>query len=212
MVTDAKRCVIVAASPDCDDDFIGKFIQDDDYVICADAGFDKLLNTNIIPDLIAGDFDSSKKLGMFDQVPTIRLPVQKDDTDTMYCVKTALEKGFKRVVILGAIGGRFDHTLANLSCLLYMQSAGAAGRIVDGINDIRLLDKGLNVYRGVLGKTVSVIPFGCSEAVLSYEGLFYKLEKGRVGIDYPYTVSNYAAEDEIKIHLHSGTALIIFVG
>ncbi len=46
----------------------------------------------------------------------------KDDTDTMHSVDLALEKRFDEIAILGALGGRFDHSFANVGVLLYSRT------------------------------------------------------------------------------------------
>ena len=61
-----------------------------------------------------------------------RSPVEKDDTDTMLAVKTALEQGCDEVYLYGGTGGkRLDHTLANLQSLLYLRRRGARGYMYD---------------------------------------------------------------------------------
>ena len=65
MGTVKNRCVIVCASPTSDIDFILSQIRKDDFVMCADGGADKLSGTGIVPDMIIGDLDSSKKYTEF---------------------------------------------------------------------------------------------------------------------------------------------------
>ena len=92
MVGSKKRCVIVSASPELESDFIKENITDNDYIICADGGTDKLITTGLIPDLIVGDLDSSENYGFFKDVELITLQVQKDDTDTMHCAQEAVKR------------------------------------------------------------------------------------------------------------------------
>ena len=104
------ECYIIGAG-----DFFGlrETPDDSDYVIAADAGYANCKEKHIIPDLVLGDFDS---LGSAPKHPNvIELPVEKDDTDTMYAIKLGLEKGYRRFYLYGALGGkRPDHTIANL--------------------------------------------------------------------------------------------------
>ena len=204
-----NRCVIVGASPAANAEFIEKMIQQSDFVICADGGRDIIAKTSITPDLIIGDMDSSSDTKVFESIPTKILPVIKDDTDTMYCVKTALSMGFERFLLLGTIGGRMDHTLANLSVLLYLRNHNAEGAIISEYEEITLLDSGVNVISDVKGKTISVMPFACERIKLSYNGLFYPLKEAAVTAEYPYTISNKAVENEIEITVHEGKALLI---
>lgn len=209
MVNSKERCVIVAASPTDEIEFLRSQIGVDDFVICADGGADKLLEAGITPDLIIGDFDSSKKYNCFDPERVTVLPTQKDDTDTMYCVKTALEKGYKNILLLGATGGRNDHTLANLSVLLYLKKCGASGVISDEYGDTSLLNIGDNILENKKGKTVSIMPFASESVRLTYKGMMYPLENSEIYTEYPYTISNVAIADKVVITLHSGTALLV---
>ena len=206
-----RRCVIISASPDCDVGYMRSCIRDGDYIVCADGGVDHLAKTDIIPDLIVGDFDSAKDGSAFPGVETISLKVRKIDTDTMHCVDVALDRGFTEFLFLGATGGRTDHLLANLAILIYLSKKGAHGVISDSVNDIMLLENGLNTFHTEVGATVSVIPFGETSAEVSYTGMSYPLEHGAVNVDYPYTISNESVSDVITVELHKGRALIIFV-
>lgn len=209
MVASKKRCVIISASLELESNYLKTQITSDDYIICADGGVDKIIPIGTIPDLIIGDFDSSKNYDYFKNTETVTLQTQKDDTDTMHCAAEAVKRGFTDIVFLGATGGRLDHTLANLSVLLYLQKNGANGKIVDKFNEVSLLGKGKNILRNVKGKTVSVMPFACFTATLSYKGMFYPMENKSVNADFPYTISNIAVDDDAEIFLHSGTALLI---
>lgn len=211
MVISDGRCVIIGASPEAGIDFIKRQIKDNDYIICADGGADHLVGSDIVPDLIIGDLDSSKNYSFFKETNITVLPTQKDDTDTMYCTKKALNDGFKKFLYLGVTGGRVDHTLANLSVLLYLREYGAYGVISDEFADTSLLCNGENILSDVKGKTISVMPFACNSVCLSYEGMFYPMSNGTVKVEYPFTISNVADRDSVRITLHSGTALLVIV-
>ena len=206
-----RRCVIVAASPEYDIGFIRSSVMPEDYIICADGGADILSAAGIEPDLIVGDFDSSKEKDLFPNTERIVLSTHKDDTDTMHCTAVGLERGFRCFLYLAATGGRTDHALANLSVLIYLSNNDAHGIISDKYNDIVLLDRGRNIIHTKKGSVISVLPFGSASAELSYEGLLYPLEKGTVTINFPYTISNEACEDTVSVTLHSGSALLFTV-
>lgn len=209
MVNSKNRCVIVAASPQTNVSFIKSQISENDFIICADGGADKLAEAGITPDWIIGDLDSSSNYAHFENTNVTVLPTQKDDTDTMYCVKKALEKGFKSFLFLGATGGRIDHTLANLSVLLYLKKNNAVGIISDEFADTFLLNIGDNVFENVKGRTISVMPFASDSVRLTYKGMMYPLENAVVKTEYPFSISNVAVSDTTVITLHSGTALIV---
>ena len=121
-----KRCFIFAAGT-----FFGLRERPvpGDFVIAADAGYRTCQQAGIVPDLLLGDFDSMEQ----PDFPNIhRSPVEKDATDTMLAVKTALEQGCDTVYIYGGTGGkRLDHTLANLQTLLFLRRRGVRGYLYD---------------------------------------------------------------------------------
>ena len=96
-----------------------------DFTIAADGGWLACRKTEVIPDLLLGDFDSLSAQPDFPNI--LRVPVEKDDTDTMLAVKTGLERGETEFHIYGGMGGRTDHTIANLQGLLYLADHGARG-------------------------------------------------------------------------------------
>ena len=98
------------------------------FVIAADKGLVHLEAQGIRPDLIVGDFDSLGRVPAGDNI--LRHPVEKDDTDTMLAVKTALDRGMGTIVFYGCLGGRLDHTYANFQTLTYLARHGAVGYLV----------------------------------------------------------------------------------
>ena len=109
-----KKCYIFAGSPEAK--CSGVEFDSSRYVICADGGYILAKKMGIEPDVIIGDFDTYKSR-LPENCEIIRHPEEKDDTDTMLAVKLALNRGFKHIVICGAIGGRLDHTMANIQSL-----------------------------------------------------------------------------------------------
>ena len=84
-------------------------------VIAADGGLRHLEDQGLRPDLIVGDFDSLGRAPQGDNV--LRHPVEKDDTDMLLAVRMGLDRGYGTFVLYGGLGGRLDHTLANLQTL-----------------------------------------------------------------------------------------------
>jgi len=99
-------CVIFCAA---EFDALARPLEKDDYIIAADGGWLACRKTGITPDLLLGDFDSLRTRPDFPNI--LRVPVEKDDTDTMLAVKTGLERGETEFHIYGGMGGRrTDHT------------------------------------------------------------------------------------------------------
>ncbi len=107
----------------------GVKFDDDKYTICADGGYLLAKRMNVVPDVIIGDFDTFSEEELPDNCEIIKHPEDKDDTDTMLAVKLALNRGYKNIVICGAIGGRLDHTFANIQTLRYIMKHGGYGEL-----------------------------------------------------------------------------------
>lgn len=202
------RCVIISGSPDCDVSFIKSQVKKDDYIICADKGYQYAVQAEIKPDLVVGDFDSCG-IDVNGEFEIIKLQPRKDDTDTMHAIDVALEKGYDDFLLLGATGGRFDHTFANVSLLQYIHSKGAYGIIAGENEEIEYLSNGTKVFRNLNGITFSVFPFGCSEVCLSITGAEYPLNKGFLKSSFPMGISNVFNSDLSTIEIYDGNAIII---
>ena len=110
-----KKCMIIGAAPIASKAIFDEFNPAEHYVICADGGYDTALQYGIRPDLIIGDFDSAETAPPED-IRVLKLPVQKDETDTMSAAMVGFKLGYTSFVLVGCLGGdRFDHSVANLN-------------------------------------------------------------------------------------------------
>lgn len=212
------RCVIISA---------GSFtpieipIEEGDYCIACDAGFMYARDLGILPDLIVGDFDSLEELGpdavrTLDEIKSsdpdriMQLEVRKDDTDTMKAVKIALLKGYKKIFLYGALGGRrFDHSFANVQTLLYIKHNGATGYIMD--HDKMLMIAENETVKFNKGNTGYISVFSLSEKSegVTIKGLSYTLDHGELSSDFPLGVSNvFILDEEAELTVENGTLLI----
>ena len=203
------RCIIICGSPEADCDFIRKSVCADDYVICADGGYYTASKAGITPDLFVSDFDSFN--GKIENgVETVKLNTHKDDTDSMHCAKLAVERGFKNILILGALGGRLDHTFANLSVLEYLCDNNITASIESESESVRVLNSGEYSYTCLKGKTFSVFPFGCGETEVTYIGeVEYPAKALKLKSSLAVGISNIFKSDSVKIVIKSGKALVI---
>ena len=204
-----KRCVIISGGFCSDTDFIKNYISEDDYIICADKGYEYAKICGIKPDLAVGDFDSYQ--GDLDNAQVISLDTHKDDTDTEHCAKIAIHKGFKEVVLLCALGGRNDHTYSNFITLNYLCKNKVDSKIVSPNEIIEIKSKGKHIYKNKKGKTFSVFPFGCSDAIVSYIGeCEYPLKNKKIDASLSLGISNIFLSDNVTIEVKKGT-IIIFI-
>lgn len=179
-----------------------------DYVIAADSGYRHLMAKGIKPDLVVGDFDSLGYVPEGEQV--VRHPVQKDDTDTMLAVKLGLSKGYNRFLLLGGMGGRLDHTIANIHVLAYLMNHGAKGALV-GERETVILFQNSTVSFDAEG-TVSVFAYGGRAAGVTLEGLQYPLTDATLTTDFPIGVSNVFTKAPARISVRDGCLLVIWDG
>lgn len=175
-------------------------------VIAADRGLDYALEAGIVPDIAVGDFDSAQRT-----VPAgtecIRVSPIKDDTDTMLAANTAIERGYDELRFFCALGGRLDHTFANIQLLYNLLERGIKGIIYGEAERVYLLRGGtaeIPRYNGYL----SVFSYGES-AVVSESGVKYPLSCHKLTNSFPLGVSNEITDTTAVITVHEGTALII---
>lgn len=131
------RCVIVGGANINNYDFIREKLSADDYIIFCDSGLKHMENLRVQPSLTVGDFDSHEN-PQFD-VETKVLPCEKDDTDTVYAIKEAVKRGYDNFLLIGVVGARLDHTLGNVSILLYLDSLGKKGCIIDDFSKMEIV-------------------------------------------------------------------------
>jgi len=183
-------------------------LAEGDLVIAADAGYRQL--GGLRADLVVGDFDS---LGYVPQGENVLvLPDHKDDTDTHYAVKLGLERGYTRFVLLGGVGGRLDHTLANIQTLAYLTSRGARGCLVGDDVSLAMVQDGSLSFSGEPRGTVSVFAQGGTAFGVTLEGLLYPLEEATVTTDFPIGVSNVFTGKPARVTVARGRLLVVWEG
>ena len=182
-------------------------IREDDFVICADVGLKTAERFGVRPSVVIGDFDSYPNGRLYNGEKVV-LPVEKDDTDTHYSVRYALDRGVDEIVIVGGIGGaREDHTFANIATLRYIYSA--KGYIITDRARIDYLENG-TLTLPAEEKSVNVTVFPLTETALVTErGLKYSVEKTEFFADVPLWASNSTLPDtEATITVHAGKVVI----
>lgn len=207
-ITRARRCIVIAGSPDVNPAAIRQALRHDDYVIAADRGCAAALKAGVSPDVIVGDFDSYSDLLPSD-AEIIRLNPEKDYSDTFHAVTAAWERGFRDFLLFGAVGGRLDHTLANLSILEWLAEQGGTGVICSDTEEIRLLTRGVHPFNGCRGRTFSVFPYGCASVTLTYQGAKYPLSHGTLRHACAMGLSNIFTADSAVITIESGQAVFL---
>ena len=118
-----ERCVIFGAGEYYEGP--APAIEKGMLAIAADGGLDHMRAMGLSPDFVIGDFDS-----LSGDVPdgdrSVRLPPQKDDPDLLSALKVGWSRGAREFHIYGALGGRIDHTIANMQLMALLASHGAS--------------------------------------------------------------------------------------
>lgn len=200
------RAVIIGNGTIDNYDKIKQKLRLDDYVICADGGYNHAKKLGIKPAVVVGDMDSIGDNDYDGEI--INLPIRKDFTDSEVCIKYILLKHFEEVMMLGFTGKRQDHSITNMLLLKQFADVGTNAYIVDEHNEIRFTSSQNNIY-GKKGDIVSIIPIAGDLVGVTTHGLDYPLDNETLVFGESRGVSNIMKSDKCKITIASGQGLII---
>lgn len=184
-----------------------------DYVIAADKGLMYADKLNCRVDYILGDYDSVQPeiLEKYrkENVELITFPCEKDYTDTHLAIKTAIEKGAKKISIIGATGTRLDHTMANIQNMLMALRSGIFCYIINENNKIYVSDKKVIIKKKEqYGKYISLIPMTDKVLGVTLTGFHYPLDKYTLEQGFSVGISNEIQSEEAMIELEEGILII----
>lgn len=163
----------------------------------------------IEPNIIIGDFDHGENdAPSFSTAEFIRLPSEKDDTDTMLCVRYALEKGADAIVIVGGIGGRLDHTFANLQTLAFIKKQGVTARLITEDNEAFLISDQMQIIKKD-GWYLSVFAYDNICTGVTISGTKYEVTDVSLDTSFPLGVSNEITAEKATVSVKNGTLLVI---
>ena len=198
-------CYIFAACKE-NTEKINISLSKNDIVIAADGGYDILKEKNLIPDIVIGDFDSL--VGNLTHENVIRHPVEKDETDTFLAVKLAFNKGYKNFLIFGGVGGRIDHTIANIQTLLWVAKRGGRAFLIGNDTVITtIFNKKLAFSADFKGK-ISVFAQGGIASGVKISGFKYCAEEIVLNPEFSLGVSNEFVGERAEISVKDGALLI----
>ena len=202
-----KRCVIAGGADINNYSYIREKLRADDYMIFCDSGLKHLEHLQVKPDLIVGDFDSHENPGL--DTETIVLPCEKDDTDTVFAVREAVKRGFDDFLLIGVTGARLDHTLANVSALLYLDSLGKKGCITDDYSEMEIVsDKPVLICDAY--PFFSLLNITGRARGITITGAKYPLSGAEITCEYQYGVSNEVLPGETAtVSVADGKLLLV---
>lgn len=209
-----SRCVIISAGQILDYERAKSFIQPDDFFIFCDDGLRHAEGLGVTPSLIVGDFDSCNTdlLSKWsNHCETVRLPREKDDTDTLFAVKLALKRGFDDFLLLGAMGGRFDHAMGNVSILLYLDGLGKKSVLVDDYSVMQVVGKE-PFYIDDTCSYFSVLTVAGDVSGVNIKNAKYPLENASLKADFQLGISNEVLPGKTtEVSVEQGRVLVVIV-
>jgi thiamine pyrophosphokinase len=209
-----------------------ELLRQADLVVAADGGARYAWEAGRRADVVVGDGDSLRgqdgRQGVEDWSclqgsRIVRVPREKDQTDTELALDEVLRQGCREVVFLGALGGRLDHALANLQLLVAAVERGARASVRDGRSRVYLLSGGDTQGGGEIrldavelggepGEYVSLLPLTPRAEGVWTEGLKYPLRGETLYLGRARGVSNEFRQEQARVRLRAGLLLVVLPG
>lgn len=186
----------------------------DCIVISADGGAENALKMNLVPDIVIGDMDSIKAADKekirvrSNKTRYISTSAYKDKSDTQLAVEYALGLGIKKIIILGALGGRIDHSIANIFLLASPFLRNIDIRILTDTSEIVIMRKS-GAITGNIGTTVTLISLSPYTYFIKTKGLKYVLENEKLIFSPVRGISNVFTEKKAYIKIKKGIVLVV---
>lgn len=191
-------------------------ILPDDLIIAADGGMTHCRALGIKPSIVIGDLDSLDpdylKSLQTSGTEIISYPINKDQTDLELALHKALDLGYDEILVLGALGARWDMTIANLLLPAASEFSKVTIRLIDGHQEILLLrGRGELTFKGKKGDMLSIVPLGQDAYGVTLRGLEYPLEDDVLRFGATRGISNVLIDDTATVYLKKGLLLCIHI-
>lgn len=184
-------------------------------IIAVDKGLEALYQLSIVPNHVVGDFDSvsTEILEYYKKNPQIvfhNYNSEKDNTDTDIALELAISLRSSAITIVGALGKRMDHALANIHILKEALEEGIPCEILDEHNRIYLIKNKIKMKKSqTYGKYISLIPLTSTVEGITLTGFKYPLVDDSLAIGKSLGISNEIIEEEATIEIKKGILIII---
>jgi thiamine pyrophosphokinase len=191
---------------------IRRLILPDDYLIAADGGTRHILELGLTPSVLIGDLDSlsrENRAVLSDADTTInQYPRDKNETDLELALDYAVDRGFREMRIIAALGGRLDQTLGNLSLLSDPSLSALDIRAEDGVQEALFVFNDCRL-EGDPGDLVSLIPWGVKVSGITTTGLRWSLSFEDLLPNKTRGISNQMLEKTATVTISSGILLVV---
>ena len=184
-------------------------------IIAVDRGLEALYELNMVPNHVVGDFDSvsTSILQFYQKNPQIvfhKYNPEKDNTDTDIALKLAIELNSSIITIMGALGKRMDHALANIYILKEALEIGIPCEILDSYNKIYLVKENRQLAKDkTYGKYISLLPLTTTVEGITLKGFQYPLKNASLSVGLSLGISNEIVEEIATIELKEGILIVI---
>jgi thiamine pyrophosphokinase len=184
-----KKAILIGAGPIGDVSFLKK--ASDCYMVASDGGYRAYERCGVVPDLFVGDYDTMKDSKKVHARQIISLDVVKDDTDTIFALKHCLESGYDTFYLYGCLGGKIEHTIANIQTLSFLLDHHAMGYLIseDGGQVVFMVNQSVTFKPDAKG-ILSVFSHTNESKGVSMYNLMYTLEDATLTSSFPLGVSN----------------------
>ena len=182
-------------------------------VIAADGGARLARSCGLVVDVVIGDMDSidAQTLEQIQEAGAqlLRHPPDKDETDLELALKWAADQGICCLRVFGALGGRLDQTLANVSLLALPQLRDCDVQLLDGKQRAWLLRPGAHELVGAAGDTVSLLPLHGPARGIASDGLRWELRNETLQPGPARGISNVLTGPRASLRFNAGLLLVV---
>ncbi len=209
------KSTLIVSGGELETEFLNKFTKTKkiDYIIAVDGGLEKLDKIKINPTHIIGDFDSINdevlKKYSTKNIEITKLNPEKDYSDTHMALKLAIKLKSDEVYILGALGKRMDHAIANIHILKVALDNNIKCKIMDEKNEIQLISKGIKSIQKSIYKYISLFPLTTEVIGITLKGFKYPLDNAILNIGHSIGVSNEMVEENAEVEIKDGILIMI---
>jgi len=137
------RAVVFANGVIREIQLVTKLITEKDFIVSADGGLRYIRSLNLIPKLVVGDLDSINRDDIEflndNNIEILKFPMDKDQTDLEIALRELVNRDYKDILVIGALGGRIDQTLANLGLISSISNDDIRIEFDDGREHIMLI-------------------------------------------------------------------------
>ena len=206
------RAVIFANGVIQEIHLVKPLIKNKDLIVSADGGLRYIRSLSLVPKLVIGDLDSVSQDDIEyindKNIEVLIFPTEKDQTDLEIALRELIERGYKDILVIGALGGRIDQTIANLGLMSSISNDDIRIEFDDGQEHIMLI-RNHQLFSGKNGDTVSLIPQCSPVKGVTTSGLRYPLNDESLFPGQTRGISNEMIEKSAEINITSGTILCI---